>query len=235
MKQVRLISVAFDTEIAPHETSAFRGAVIEKVGQEREQYHNHNNSPKAKSPYHYRYPLVQYKRQRRRPSIVFIDEGVNEAQHFFAQPDWRLNFGGREYSASIADLRVKQYPVGISEQPKYYTLHRWLGLNQVNFERFMGMADEAEQLAFLEHTLAGHILGFGSAIGHRYEARVEVSILHIFKRRFVPVSGVPMLAFDFRFCANVLLPPQISLGRGAARGFGILRHWNPEREQAKQS
>ncbi|MCB9293454.1 MAG: hypothetical protein H6559_10065 [Lewinellaceae bacterium] len=32
MKPVRILSVAFDTEIAAHETPAFRGAVIEKVG-----------------------------------------------------------------------------------------------------------------------------------------------------------------------------------------------------------
>lgn len=61
MKQLRLISVTFDTEIAPYETPAFRGAVIEKVGYEREHYHNHNNDPEADIRYHYRYPLVQYK------------------------------------------------------------------------------------------------------------------------------------------------------------------------------
>ena len=109
MKQVRILSVAFDTEIAAHETPAFRGAVIEKVGLEHELFHNHNNDPSAKVAYHYRYPVVQYKRQGRRPSIVFIDEGVGQAQHFFMQPDWSLEFAGRRYNASISDLKVRTY------------------------------------------------------------------------------------------------------------------------------
>ena len=113
MKPIRILSVTFDTEIAAHETPAFRGAVIEKVGLEHELFHNHNNDPQARVAYHYRYPLVQHKRWRRKPSIVFIDKGVDQAQHFFMQPDWRLDFAGRrfrpfeEVGVLTFDLRFK--------------------------------------------------------------------------------------------------------------------------------
>jgi hypothetical protein len=231
MQQIRLISVAFDTEIAPHETAAFRGAVIEKVGYDRELYHNHNNDPQAERLYHYRYPLVQYKRQRRRPAILFIDEGVNEAQHFFSNPDWQLNFAGRDYQASVADLRVKQYKLGVCDRPRYYTLRRWAALNQSNFERFLAIESDEARKAFLERMLVGHILGFGKGVGHRYEKRVEARILDIFRQRSIPMGGVRMLTCDIRFEANVMLPAQIGLGKGAARGFGILSYWNPDKEQ----
>lgn len=234
MKQLRLISVTFDTEIAPYETPAFRGAVIEKVGYEREHYHNHNNDPEADVRYHYRYPLVQYKRHRRRPTILFIDEGVNEAQYFFSNPDWQLNFAGRDYQASISDLKVKQHKLGVCDRPKHYTLRRWAALNQNNFEQYMDLASESERHAMLEKMLVCHILGFGKGVGHRYERWVELELLQVLKTRFLPMGGVKMLTFDIRFRANVMLPAQIGLGRGAARGFGILSHWNPDWEKNKK-
>ncbi|MCB0551662.1 MAG: hypothetical protein KDD19_29115 [Phaeodactylibacter sp.] len=228
MKQVRILSVAFDTEIAAHETPAFRGAVIEKVGLEHELFHNHNNDPSAKVAYHYRYPVVQYKRQGRRPSIVFIDEGVGQAQHFFMQPDWSLEFAGRRYNASISDLKVRTYDLGVTGQPHYYTLRNWAGLNQENYERFSQLESLAEQIKMLENILAGHILGFANGVGHRFRRRFDLSILHILGRRFRPFEGVGMLTFDLRFKADVLLPGYVGLGRGVSRGFGVVGEWKPK-------
>lgn len=225
MKPVRILSVAFDTEIAAHETPAFRGAVIEKVGLEHELFHNHNNDPSAKVAYHYRYPLVQYKRQRRKPSIVFIDKGVDEAQHFFMQPDWELTFAGRHYNASISDLKVRTYHLGVTDEPHYYTLRHWAALNQENYEHFSRLESLAEQVKMLEGILAGHILGFANGVGHRFRRRFDLSILHILGRRFQPFEGVGMLTFDLRFKADVMLPGYIGLGRGVSRGFGVVGVW----------
>lgn len=230
MKQVRILSVSFDTEIAPHETPAFRGAVIEKVGVEHEHYHNHNNAPGARVAFHYRYPLVQYRRQRRRPSIIFIDKGVDEAQHFFTQPDWSLNFAGRDYHASIADMRVKQYPLGVTDEPHYYTLRHWMGLNQANYERYNQLEGMAEKIGFLENALVGHILAFAQGVGHRFERRFDVSILHVLGARYRPFEEVHALTFDLRFKANVLLPAYIGLGRGVSKGFGLLSKYDPNRK-----
>ena len=233
MKPIRILSVAFDTEIAAHETPAFRGAVIEKVGLEHELFHNHNNDPSAKAAFHYRYPLVQYKRQRRKPSIVFIDKGVDQAQHFFMQPDWSLHFAGRHYNASISDLKVRQYRLGVTDEPHYYTLRQWAGLNQENYERFSRLEGLSEQAEMLERILAGHILGFANGVGHRFERRFDLSILHILGRRFRPFEGFGLLTFDLRFKANVLLPGFVGLGRGVSQGFGVVSQWNPKQQNGK--
>lgn len=231
MKQVRILSVTFDTEIASYETPAFRGAVIEKVGVEHEYFHNHNNAPGARVAFHYRYPLVQYKRRQRRPSIVFIDKGVDEAQHFFTKPDWSLNFAGREYQASISDLRVRQYPLGVTDEPHYYLLRRWMGLNQENYEKYRQMEGIAEKSAFLENILAGHILAFAQGVGHRFERRFDVSILEILGARFHPFEGIHSLIFNLRFKANVLLPAYIGLGRGVSQGYGVVSKYDPNRKK----
>lgn len=230
MKQVRILSVSFDTEIAPQETLAFRGAVIEKVGLQQELFHNHNNAPDARVAYHYRYPLVQYKRQGRRPSIVFIDEGVGQAQHFFMQSDWSFDFAGRRYQAAVSNLNMRTYPLGVTATPHYYTLRRWAGLNQDNYEQFSRLESLAERARFLERILAGHILGFAKGVGHRFQRRFDVSIMEILNRQFLIIEGVKMLTFGLRFKANVLLPPSIGLGRGVSQGLGVVGQWKYKNE-----
>jgi len=44
MKKLALLKVAFDTTIQPYEVSAFRGAIIDKVGRQHEWFHNHDNT-----------------------------------------------------------------------------------------------------------------------------------------------------------------------------------------------
>jgi hypothetical protein len=58
MKNLRILQVAFDTEIQPYELPYFRGAVARKVGIEHEWFHNHDNTNGGT---HNRYPLIQYK------------------------------------------------------------------------------------------------------------------------------------------------------------------------------
>lgn len=57
MKKIRTLLVKFDNELEPWEVSAFRGAIVEKVGREHLLFHQHVQD----NQYLYRYPLIQYK------------------------------------------------------------------------------------------------------------------------------------------------------------------------------
>ena len=225
MKQLRLLSVTFDQPIAPREIGAFRGAVIEKVGLQHDHYHNHNNEPGATSKFHYRYPLVQYKLRRQRPSLLFLDQGVEEAQHFFTRSYWNLTYAGKDYRASIADLRARTYEVGVIDEERHYRLRRWLPLNQDNYRRFQQLDGLVEQVAFLERILAGHLLGFAEGIGHRFERRFDLKIVELLGHRLVHLKGVQVASFDLHFKANVLLPPMVGIGKGVSQGYGVLGWW----------
>jgi Cas6b N-terminal domain len=86
MKNLRILQVAFDTEIQPYELPYFRGAVARKVGIEHEWFHNHDNTNGGT---HNRYPLIQYKldthKGQMRPMLLCLDEAIEEAHHFFSQ------------------------------------------------------------------------------------------------------------------------------------------------------
>lgn len=221
MKNLRLLSVTFDTPIAGRDIQAFRGAVIEKVGLDHDLYHNHKVDESGELRSIYRYPKVQYKRKGKRPSILFIDQGVEEAQHFFTKPDWDLEFAGKKYHATLSQLWARQFSVGVTEFPHPYTLRGWMGLNQKNYHSFADMS-ETEQIPFLERILAGNILGFATGVQHQFERRFEVRISEVLNSRIQIYKGVKVRTFDLNFEANVLLPPGVGIGKGASLGFGLV-------------
>ena len=94
IKKLRVLSVSFDTHIKPYELPSFRGALAHKVGIEHEWFHNHDN---ATGGFHNRYPLIQYKLDtymgQFRPMMLCLDAAVEEAHHFFSQPDWTVRIG----------------------------------------------------------------------------------------------------------------------------------------------
>lgn len=61
MKKIRTLTIIFEGEIKSYEIPAFRGAVIDKVGQENIIFHNHLND----NEFIYKYPLIQYKQIKR--------------------------------------------------------------------------------------------------------------------------------------------------------------------------
>jgi hypothetical protein len=95
MKHLRTLAVTFDSQLPPWELPKFRGVFAHKVGLENEWFHNHNNETGG---YHNRYPLIQYKVNARgggafQPMLLCIDQGVEEAHHFFSKPEWDMQVG----------------------------------------------------------------------------------------------------------------------------------------------
>jgi hypothetical protein len=221
MKKIRILSVTFDTPIEPYEIPAFRGAIIEKVGLQYDIFHNHNNQESAHR-YHYRYPMVQYKLIRKKPTMVFVEHGIEEAQHFFTQADWNLQFAQRTYQTSIEKLLVRQYGIGLAEEFQTYSVRRWMALNQKNYQKYMELDSLADKISMLENLLAAHILSMAKGVGHRFQDRFQIAIDKVFGSQFLPFEGVKVLTFDLRFKANLYLPPYLGIGKGTSVGFGTL-------------
>jgi hypothetical protein len=163
MNRLRILAVTFDTRIDPWEISRFRGAMARKVGLEHEWYHNHDNES---GNYHQRYPLIQYKLDPRnrlqRPMLLCLGQGVEEAHHFFSQPEWGLRIGDKQHDMRIAQLQTTQHNLVVLDQAFHYRLHKWKAFNPENFETYSGMQGIAEQFAFLERLLATHVIAFAN-------------------------------------------------------------------------
>lgn len=248
MKKLRILAVSFDTNINPWELHKFRGAVARKVGLENEWFHNHDNSEAAPDPshegaspdpsqvgelggvkprYHHRYPLIQYKidtnGRQMRPMLLCLDDCIEEAHHFFSQPDWSLRIGERTHEMRIARLHVDQINLNVWETSFPYRLHKWRALNSENFRQWQQLDGIVERIAFLENILAAHILSFARGVGWELDKRFEVKITHLLKEEWVSFKDIKMLAFTIEFKTNISMPDFIGLGQGSGEGFGTVR------------
>ena len=223
MKQLRVLTVTFEDPIDGNEISSFRGALISKVGIEHEWFHNHNNDENSSQRYHYRYPLIQYKRVKGKPMLVFLDECIEEAQKLFAQADWELNMNGRPYQIKIDNLRVHQFNVQVWEHYFKYSIRNWLPVTQKDDAEFRQLTRMSDRIAFLERKLGNHIIGFAKGINCQFERRFEVHINDIRRETIVHFKNNKLKAFTIDFETNFFLPNYVGIGKGVSRGFGVVR------------
>ena len=221
MKQLRLLTILFDTQIQGHEIPAFRGALAQKVGLEHDWFHNHKRDESAGN-FHHRYPRIQYKRHRGKPMLVCLENGVEEVHKYFSQPDWTLHFSGKDHHMKIEQLRVHEYNLQVMDTMTTYSIRNWLAVSDRNVKEYKNITSLKDRITFLERKLANNIIGFAKGIDWRHEKRFEVSITDIPKQHRIRFKGMSMMAFNCVFQTNVFLPNYVGLGKGASKGYGVV-------------
>lgn len=218
MKKLKLLRVSFDLELSRTEIPLFRAAIIERVGREHLLFHNH-----AGEGFLYRYPRIQYKTINRQPSIMCIDEGVEEIAAFFSAPKNSLRLGQRQVDLKLAKLTVNQFNMQVWDHKFRYTLHNWLALNNENYPTYQQLEGVAQKAAFLEKILRANILSFAKGIGWSIDKPIECVITSFNDAHTARFKKNNLAAFSITFSTNVFLPNYIGLGKGVSHGFGTVK------------
>jgi hypothetical protein len=217
--KLRILNITFDTEIEAYEIPAFRGAIIDKVGQEDTLlFHNHLDD----AEYLYQYPRIQYKRIAGKPAIVCIEQGVDEIHRFFEQAEWNLRIGEKEHSMKISKLKLDQITLNVWDKNFSYHISNWLALNQENYAKYREIESISEQILFLENILKGNILSFAKGLGWTIEKPVDLKIISNPTQKIISSKQKKRIAFSFDFKCNVFLPNYIGLGKSVSLGFGVV-------------
>ncbi|MEZ4775447.1 MAG: CRISPR-associated endonuclease Cas6 [Bacteroidia bacterium] len=231
MDHIHVLNVLFDTIIGPQDLPAFRGAFAHRVGLENEWFHNHDNS-ESEHKFHYRYPLIQYKRRGNQPQIVCIGQGVEAARMFFDNLVWDMEMNGVLRPMQVEELVLRKYPIGIGEEMIYtYQLYDWQPLNQKNYREYQSLQGLMEIIQFLEPKLVAHIISFAKGIRWSIEQKIQLEITEMYPIRTREFKGFEPVLFNFAFQTNVLLPDGIGLGKGASTGFGNIRRRKQREER----
>ena len=217
MKKIRVLDIEFENEIAVWEVPAFRGAVIETAGRENTLFHNHLGKD-----YRFGYPLIQYKRIRKKPHLVCIEDGVDEVHHFFENKQEGLVLGKREYELKVEGIRLNKFTMQVWDKSFSYFMQDWLPLNQKNYQTYKALNSEIEQMEFLENILKGNILSFAKGIDWNVDKEIKVRIKEIVRTNIISVKGIKREAYTLNLSSNVFLPNNIGLGRNASMGFGVI-------------
>jgi hypothetical protein len=219
MKTIKILNATFDIPLLPHLLPKWRGALAEHAGWEDEHFHNHQG---AKSRVHYRYPSVCYRAQDGKAALWAFEEGVTAIQDMLLRSDGTLRMDGRTHRLRIDEFDIKDYPLSMKDVPQPYFLKNWLALNEDNFKTWDVLPSLTARTAMLEQILASNIIAFAKAIKWQLPQRLEVSLIQIRSTHTVPHKGVPMVAFDVSFSANISLPEGLGLGKAVSHGFGVV-------------
>lgn len=221
MKQIKVLTVSFDTRIESFEIPAFRGAIIEKAGRDSTLFHNHLGN----DSFLYKYPLIQYKTVAGRPTIVCIDQGVDEIHKYFENRDWSIRISDRQLEMKIFQLHMNQFTMQVWDKRWLYNIRNWIALNQENYQKYNSFESLSEQISFLESTLKANILSFAKGIGWEVNKPIELHIKQINNQKPVKLKGNTVLGFTLDFTTNVFLPNFIGLGKSVSLGYGVVREF----------
>ncbi len=219
MKPIKYLRVLFQPEISAAELVKFRGAIIGAVEREAKLFHNHLEDDRLR----YGYPLIQYKRQGGKPVLVCLNEGTEEIHALFQRRLGVLQLGDREVEFKVASLDLQEWRLEVSPQFFRHGIRNWLALNGENYERYRALSDDASRRSFLARILRGNILAMAKGLDWFIEQEVLVTLHDFSGPRRVPYKDATLMSFDAVFSCNISLPSGIGLGKGAARGFGVVR------------
>ncbi len=218
MQNIRTLLISFDVGSHKVPLTAFRGAIVEKVGRNHSIFHNHSEG----SGFIYQYPLIQYKTLKGKPSMFCFGIGVDEIHKLFEKQDWKVNLLGKPLDLKVDELSLKTHSFLLNGQNYHYTISRWQGLNSANFEKYNALESLIDRIALLEKILTGNLLSMAKGIGWHVDKPIHVKIQNLHAVKPNKFKDIEVITFNLQFFTNVNLPPFIGLGKGASTGFGIV-------------
>lgn len=219
MKTIRTLLVIFDNSVPHQNISAFRGAIIEKVGREHLLFNHHINDATLL----YRYPLIQYKSVQKKPAILCLGDGVDEIHKLFNKPSWDIDLKGKKMDLSIDNLNLNNFKLNVWDKNFDYKLFNWLALNERNYKKYQVLDNEMDRLEMLERILIGNILAFAKGMEWHIDKEIKIRITTIRRSKQLKHKNTHLIAFDLDFTSNVFLPNYIGLGKSASHGYGVVK------------
>lgn len=217
--EIRITTIIFDKGLRPEDVSAFRGAVLTILPDDKI-LHNHSEETVI-----YRYPKVQYKSIGDKACIVGIEEGAEILEREFAIGDeLELMIGKKIRKFTVTGKRTSYFnPDSSSEDRFRYKIHDWLPLNQKNHIAYQKTMSLKERVAILDNILISNILAaHKKGMGHIIEHECIAFITDIISIKTAIHKGVEMLSLDVCICTNTPIPQYCGLGKGSARGHGTV-------------
>jgi hypothetical protein len=232
MEGIPVLRIVFEHPVKAHQLKAFRGAIIQHVGLELENHRFHNHQ--SDDTYIYQYPLIQYKRVRGRPAILFLGPAVDEVSKLFKQGSRKLYLNGEPYRLSTAQTDSWLWEPAIGSGFFTCVLKHWLPFNDKSFQRYKTLQDPAEQDKMLSDILRGNQLSLAKGLGFWIDATIKTEIIAASPRRPVDVKGTLRQCYDVRFRTNFRLQQWVGLGRHASLGHGTLVRVEPPKPHQQQ-
>ena len=168
----------------------------------------------------YRYPMVQYRRDKGDGLIVSFGEG---AESLIEVPFFNRSFrlGRERFCVSDVQLSFSTHIVSVSScLNRYFFRSPWLPFNQTNYLRYRKMSLKDQRIE-RDRIAVNHILSALKGLGVFVKDRILASFE---AKKFCRClyKGVSFWGFQGALVTNVDLPSGIAIGRSVSGGYGWL-------------
>ena len=216
--QLDILTIKFKNSLKSEEIGWFRGAILAETLGKSDLFHNH-----TEDSFHYRYPLIQYKKIAQSAGILLVGEGIKSLADLSTGFGKVIRIGERHVAWEVDFMRNKQVTVQTGNRLFTYHIANWLPLNQANYMQYAKLNHINHKIEMLEKILQGHILAFSTGIGLTLKERVMTQVVEIENDKIIHYKGQKMQAFDLFFKTNLFLPNYIGLGKGVSIGMGTIK------------
>jgi len=218
---IKVRKLIFETGINPRQIDKFRGAIIEKANSPNVLFHNHVGDGFLR-----KYPLIQYKILEGKAGILALNEGCMALNDLLNNYNYQLNFDKETHNDLLFTDTTIPFKFGIDSKLHKYYMANWVPFNSEALKDFEQLETMEEKIAKLHSLLVKNLVNMSTRMGintkHPYN-RIEVDIENIKSDGTMRMHTTPLQKFKVRFKTNVLLPPDIGLGRATAFGAGCVK------------
>jgi len=209
-----------DVKLTPSQIHKFRG-FLGNLFKDYDLIHNHDvvtGMPK------YRYPLIQFKLINNTPAIVAVtDKAVDVFSEIFLKMD-KIVIDGTMIPVFEKGLKIEE--VEFSYTSKMFTyefIAPWIGLNQNNYQKYVGVKTHMEKTEILKRALIGNILSMSKYLDYWLARDQKVNADLQVRERVVNLKANPMIGFTGIFKTNFIIPDDLGIGKSVSRGFGTVK------------
>jgi hypothetical protein len=208
---ITLVSLSCETS-KKFEAYELRGSIAKSFPSEP-LFHQHQQDENL-----YRYPQIQYRREKNKGIIFGIQEGASR----ITELPWleiKLEFNFQPVLITEVDIAFSKAVFGVENRLiRYRFLSPWIPFSSSNYSRYHEMSVSERRLE-RDRLLLSQILSALKGLGIHFPERLYAAFE---KKReiLVPYKDQQMNGFLGHFVSNALLPNHLALGRSVSHGYG---------------
>ncbi len=179
--------------------------------------HNHQQDS---DKFYYRYPAIQFKKDRRLMIVAFGSDAISVLKKVFLAAE-EVDIEGTRLDIRSKEIDVEEVSMGEDgERYVYRFISPWLALNQKNHSEYQTLELPEDKQRKLNGILINNIISFCKFAGYTIEDTLEVKSR--FSHTEANLKGYTHTAITGQFMVNILLPDYLGLGKSSSRGYGSI-------------
>jgi hypothetical protein len=171
-----------------------------------------------------RYPLIQYKLNRNRLSMLCLDEGSNDVSYLLQSDDLQFNIADETITLSIEDFKIHYFILQSWNTRFDYRINNWIPLgNMESYISFTQMDKHEKRIELLQELLLKDLTSLYQELGCEIDS-LEIDLTSPIKISFS--ENMSPAGFSFNFTSNLSIPQYAGLGMNAMLGYGTINRIN---------